>query len=114
MPDGVEEWIKEKTRHIVDEELSRSSAAAGEVPGLPEHQPVRVPLTIYIGEERHILGEAEVVGNQVFAYVLPGIGRDLGDLIRNGSIQNMSVAFNTPPSTPKVTDGGRIRWIRNY
>jgi hypothetical protein len=104
MADEVEEWVKDRTRPIVDEELARST----------EHEPVRVPLTIYIGEERHILGEAVVVGNHVRCYILPGIGKDLGDLVQNGLIQNVSVAFNTPPATPKITPAGRIKWVRNY
>lgn len=103
MADEVEAWVKDKLRPIVDEELAR-----------PEHEPVRVPLTIYIGEERHILGEAVVIGNHVKAYVLPGIGRELGDLVRNGLIQNISVAFNAPPATPKITPEGRIKWVQNY
>lgn len=103
MADEVEQWVKDKTRPIVDEELARS-----------ESEPVRVPLTVYIGEERHILGEAVVVGNHVKAYVLPGIGKDLGDLVQNGLIQNISVAFNAPPATPILTEAGRIKWVRNY
>lgn len=103
MTDEVEKWVKDKTRPIVDEELARS-----------ESEPVRVPLTVYIGEERHILGEAVVVGNHVKAYVLPGIGKDLGDLVQNGLIQNISVAFNAPPATPILTEAGRIKWVRNY
>lgn len=103
MADEVEKWVKDRTRPIVDEELARSG-----------HEPVRVPLTIYIGEERHILGEAVVVGNHVSAYVLPGIGKTLGDLVQNGLIQNVSVAFNAPPATPVVTEAGTIKWVRNY
>ncbi len=104
MTDEAEEWLKDKTRPVVDEELARS----------PEQEPVRVPLTIYIGEERHILGEAVVVGNHVTAHVLPGVGRTLGDLVQNGLIQNVSVAFNAPPATPVLTEAGKIKWVRNY
>lgn len=104
MADEVEEWLKARLRPVVDEELAGSAAS----------EPVRVPLTVYIGDERHILGEADVVGNKVTAYILPGIGRELGDLVTNGLIQNISVAFNAPPATPKITPEGKIKWVRNY
>jgi hypothetical protein len=104
MADEVEEWLKDRTRPVVDEELGHSLA----------HEPVRVPLTVYIGEERHILGEAVVVGNHVKAYILPGVGKDLGDLVQNGLIQNVSVTFNAPPATPVLTETGTIKWVKHY
>ncbi len=76
-------------------------------------QPIRVPLVIYIGNERKIIGEADVVGEQVTGYIDPRLGKDLGSLVDDGTIQTVSVAFNAPPSTPVFRDG-RIKWIRNY
>ncbi len=76
--------------------------------------PVHVPLVIYIGDERKILGDAIIAGNQVEAFIHPGENsKTLGDLVEEGIIQSISVAFNAPPSTPVLKDG-TIRWMKSY
>lgn len=78
------------------------------------HPPVKVPLVIYIGEERRIIGEAIVVGNRVEAYITPADEPEvLCRMVENGLIQNVSVAFNAPPAIP-VGENGDIRWVKNY
>jgi hypothetical protein len=76
--------------------------------------PVKVPLTIYIGEERRIIGEAVVTGNKVEAYIVPADGDVLPRLVNDGTVQNVSVSFNEPPATPIVDDNGHIRWRKDY
>ncbi len=99
----------------MDEELIniRGEIPGPRDPGRPKEEPIRVPLVIYIGDERKIIGEADVVGDKVTGYIDPQLGKDLGSLVNDGTIQNVSVAFNAPPSTPVCRDG-RIKWIRNY
>jgi hypothetical protein len=77
-------------------------------------EPVYVPLTIYVGNDRRIIGDARVVGNRVEAVIHPKPGEELFQLAREGIIQSVSVAFNAPPATPIVEDGKHIRWVRNY
>lgn len=74
---------------------------------------VHVPLVIYIGDERKIIGEARVIGNCVEAYIIPADGNDLARMVTNGIIQDVSVSFNAPPAVP-VDENGHIRWLKTY
>jgi hypothetical protein len=92
----------------------------GDTPDIPK-QPTaadrrRVPLTVYIGGIKRIVGYAEVEGDQINAYIDPkaDIGQILVDLVTDGVIQTVSVAFNAPPATPVIEDGGRVIWRKNY
>jgi hypothetical protein len=77
-------------------------------------EPVHVPLVIYIGGVRRIIGDATVEGEQVAAHIHDEEpAKELCHLIENGVIQSVSVAFNAPPSTPVWKDGS-IRWEKNY
>ena len=94
----------------------------GHDPAIPEEalrelNHVHVPLTVYIGDERRIIGEAVVTGNQIEAYIDQGSHPEstglLCRMIQDGIIQDVSVTFNAPPATPVCRDGS-IRWVRNY
>jgi hypothetical protein len=87
----------------------------GEVPGpRAPSDPVEVPLVIYIGNLRRIIGRAVVTGGEVSAYIDPSLGTaDLEHMITDGIIQGVSVSFNAPPATPVYKDG-TIRWEKNY
>jgi hypothetical protein len=75
---------------------------------------VEVPLVIYIGDIRRIIGRAVVTGGEVEAYIDPELGTaNLVDMITDGVIQGVSVTFNAPPATPVYKDG-TIRWEKNY
>ena len=78
--------------------------------------PARVPLVIYIGDERRIVGDAVVMPDgQIEAHVDPPKGRHLAELIQNDIIKNVSVTFNAPPAVPffdPVT--GHVRWKKDY
>jgi hypothetical protein len=78
---------------------------------LPE-EPVYVPLVIYIGEDRRIIGDARVTGNRVECYIHPDPGNDLCEMVRKGVLQTITVSFDAPPRTP-VLEGEHIRWMRN-
>jgi hypothetical protein len=76
--------------------------------------PVEVPLVIYIGDVRRIIGRAVVTGGEVSAYIDQSLGTaDLVSMITDGVIQGVSVSFNAPPATPVYRDG-TIRWEKNY
>jgi hypothetical protein len=92
----------------------------GDVPDIPR-QPTagdrrRVPLTVYIGGIKRIVGYAEVEGDQINAYIDPkaDIGQILVNLVTDGVIQTVSVAFNAPPATPVVGKDGQVNWLKNY
>lgn len=100
----------------MDEDLH----VTGDVPDIPK-QPTagdrrRVPLEVYIGGIRRIVGHAEIEGDRIDAYIDPkaDIGQILVDLVTDGIIQTVSVAFNAPPATPVVDKDGRVNWHKNY
>jgi hypothetical protein len=82
----------------------------GEMPGL-NTEPVTVPLVIYIGDERRIIGEANVVCGVVEAHIHPATegSKDLADLITGDVIRSVSLTFNAPPALPFFEDG-RVKW----
>jgi hypothetical protein len=75
----------------------------GEIPDLPDGftfqalpgSPQTVPLTIYIGEEKHIVGTATVIGRKVHAQITSRDGRHLEQLVQQGIIDGVSVYFST-------------------
>jgi hypothetical protein len=75
-----------------------------------------VPLTVYIGGVRRIIGTARVEGDQIEAYIDPKehVGKALTDLIANDVIRDVSIAFNAPPATPRINPEGQIDWLKNY
>lgn len=94
----------------------------GDIPSIPK-QPTpgdrrMVPLTIYIGGVRRIIGEAVLEDDgRVEAYIDPSkteIGKALVDLVQTGVLQTCSIAFNAPPATPRIKADGNIDWIKNY
>lgn len=94
----------------------------GEIPDIPRQlrgeDRRRVPLTIYIGGVRKIIGFAVVEDDgKVEAWIDPKaeIGDALIDLVQSGTVQTMSLAFNAPPATPRVNqETGQIDWLKNY
>jgi hypothetical protein len=94
----------------------------GEVPAIPKQLKPgdrrRIPLTIYIGGVRRIIGEAVLEDDgRVECYIDPkaDLGDALIDLVQSGVLQTMSLAFNAPPATPRVDPkSGRIDWLKNY
>jgi hypothetical protein len=78
---------------------------------------VHVPLVVYIGNQRRILGEAVVTGDGIEAYIAEENHGDavrfLVEMITHGVIQNVSVTFNAPPAIPVYKDGN-ITWVKNY
>ena len=78
----------------------------------------RVPLTVYIGGIRRIIGEAVVEDDgRIEAYIDPkaDIGQALVDLVQEGVLQTVSIAFNAPPATPRIDpETGAISWHKNY
>lgn len=54
-----------------------------------------VPLVVYIGGERRIVGDAEVVGNEIHAHIAEG--GHLERMISDGVISTVSVGFEIPP-----------------
>lgn len=94
----------------------------GEIPGNPK-QPNRedrrkLPLTVYIGGVRRIIGEAVIEDDgRVEAYIDPkaDIGQALINLVTDGVLQTVSIAFDAPPATPRINpDNGHIDWLKNY
>lgn len=93
----------------------------GEHPDIPK-QPTpgdrrMVPLTVYIGGIRRIIGEAVIEDDGRFeAYLDPKteIGDALVDLVQSGVLQTASLAFNAPPATPVVDNEGHVEWHKNY
>lgn len=68
-----------------------------EIPG--GNKPVRVPLVIYIGGERRIVGSAVVTGKEVECHINPDVNSDiLADLIKKEVIKNVSISFNAIPA----------------
>lgn len=112
----VETWLKGKLQPVVDEELHYTTET---YPGnvLPElntgDEPVRVPLVIYFGGERKIVGDAVVTGDKIEAFIDPAKGRNIADAITRGVIQTVSVQFNAPPAIP-VLENGHVRWKKDY
>jgi hypothetical protein len=82
------------------------------VTALPE-EPVHVPLVVYVGDEKKVIGDAVVKGDQISAFIEPAVGECLEKLLEHGVIQNISVTFNAPPSVPILRDG-TIRWVKSY
>ena len=93
----------------------------GEIPGIPK-QPNpgdrrKLPLTVYIGGVRRIIGEAVIEDDgRVEAYIDPkaDIGQALINLVTDGVLQTVSIAFDAPPATPAIDTDGRIKWLKNY
>jgi hypothetical protein len=78
--------------------------------------PARVPLVIYIGDERKIVGDAVVRQDGIIeAHVDPPKGRHLAELVTIGMIRDVSVTFNAPPAVPILDpDTGHVRWKKDY
>lgn len=77
-------------------------------------EPVRVPLVIYVGDDRRIVGDAIVKGNEIEAFIEPAKGRDLVRLVQDGTINSVSVTFNAPPAIPVLGENGHVRWKKDY
>jgi hypothetical protein len=83
-------------------------------PGALGEGAIKVPLTIYIGEERRIIGDAVLTPDGIIqGYVTPQRDRILRDLLDDGVVQSVSITFNAPPAIPVFKDG-TVRWVRNY
>jgi hypothetical protein len=92
----------------------------GKVPDIPKQltgdDRRRVPLTVYIGGIKRIVGVAVLEGDQVDAYIDPkaDLAQALIDLVSSGVLQTVSIAFNAPPATPVINNEGQINWHKNY
>jgi hypothetical protein len=89
---------------VEDESFDLASYYEGELQsGLAElSEPKTVPLTIYIDDQKHIVGKATVIGRKVHAQIDPSDGRNLETLISTGIITSVSVTFNTDgPAHPE-------------
>ena len=75
--------------------------------------PIHVPLTVYVGDNKKIVGDAVIEGNMVEAHIDNELGKELAHFVETGIIQSVSVAFNAPPAIPLLRDG-TIRWVKNY
>jgi hypothetical protein len=85
------------------------------VGALPE-EPVRIPLVVYINEQKKIIGDAVVKGGHIEAHFDPNVQEpieEVAELIQVGIIQNVSIEFNAPPAVPLLRDG-TIRWVKSY
>jgi hypothetical protein len=83
----------------------------GEFPDLPDgftvqvlpDEPKTVPLSIYIDDEKYIVGKATVIGRKVHAQIEPKDGRNLERLVQEGIINGVSVTFTTEgPAHPEL------------
>lgn len=74
---------------------------------------ITVPLVIYIGDERRIVGNAVVTGTEVRCFVHASRSGDVLKWIRERVITNLSVTVNPPPATPLVIDG-KVKWVKDY
>ena len=76
----------------------------------------RIPLTVYIGGVKRLVGVAVMEGDEVEAYIDPkaDIVEALVDLVSSGVLQTVSIAFNAPPATPVINNEGQINWHKNY
>jgi hypothetical protein len=102
--------MTEEEREIVHlEDLPEGTV----IPDPITEESIRVPLTIYVGEERRILGHAIVTGNDVQAYYDPVADQPLLQAIQHGTIQSVSLQFNAPPAIPVLEDG-HVRWKKAY
>jgi hypothetical protein len=76
---------------------------------------VHVPLQLYIGNQRKIVGEAVVTESGIEAYIDSASYREtaeiLYEMITDGVIQGVSVSFNAPPAIP-MYENGTIRWMK--
>lgn len=85
---------------------------------MTEHEEdITVPLVIYIGDERRIVANAVVTGEEVRCFVHESRRGDfLGDImdwIRREEVNGLSVTINPPPATPLVIDG-KVKWVTDY
>lgn len=78
---------------------------------------VTVPLVIYIGGERRIIGHAVVKGGEVRCFVDKTreneVLEELLEDIREGRLTSLSVEINPPPATP-VLRAGHVAWVKDY
>jgi hypothetical protein len=85
-------------------------------PDEPEED-VTVPLVIYIGGERRVLGHAVVTSEEVQCFLDESRSAELLEEIREGIregwLKNLSVQINPPPATPVVRDG-HVTWVTDY
>jgi hypothetical protein len=81
-------------------------------PDEPEED-VTVPLVIYIGGERRILGHAVITGDEVQCFMDGNNAFGLLEGIRKGWLTHLSVQINPPPATPVVRDG-HVTWVTDY
>lgn len=80
----------------------------------PPDEPVRVPLVIYIGGIKRIIGDALVRGNMVEAYIDPVKGRTLERSIIDGTLTTVSIEFNPAPAVPVLNEDGHVTWRKDY
>lgn len=79
--------------------------------GPPDTQ-LRVPLVIYIGSKRRVVGDAVVRGNNIEAFIDPVKGRTLERAVIDGTLQNVSVELNPAPAVPVLEDG-HVHWRKS-
>jgi hypothetical protein len=85
---------------------------------MTEHEEdITVPLVIYIGGERRVIGTAVVTGDEVRCFVDKTrddeILEELLEEIREGRLTSLSVQINPPPATP-VLRAGHVAWVTDY
>jgi len=74
----------------------------------------RVPLVIYFGEERHVIGEAIVRRDGTAEVsVNSNAGPDLAELLQSGAVRGVCFSVH-PDIPPPVYRDGTIRWERDY
>ena len=74
---------------------------------------ITVPLVIYIGDERKIVGNAVVTGEEIRCFIHESRSDDILDALRRGRLTHLSVQINPPPATPLVIDG-KVKWVKDY
>lgn len=64
-------------------------------------EPKKVPLVIYVGGERRIIGTATITDNEVASYIDRDDGQELERLIQSGIIGSVSITFKSDgPAIP--------------
>jgi hypothetical protein len=106
-----EERLYTSNRHNLAEEdvAELRQYLSGEIPDLPEgwtytkipDEPKTVPLSVYLGDKKFIVGTATVIGRKVHAQIKPEDGRELEYLVQRGLIDGITVRFSTAgPAVP--------------
>lgn len=79
-----------------------------------EHEEnITVPLVIYVGDERRVIGDAVITGGEVRCFVDKIRGGKILEEIREERLTSLSVEINPPPATPVLRDG-HVRWVKDY